>query len=175
MLADKKLIDEGKIEELLTQRVERMKADFEAQVAALEKARDDAVAGTDGLTERLAVETIDNRIMTEAAQAGARKGAIGDITARARTTWGLNDAGEPTAYDAEKNPIFGADGSNPLTMKEWIGALTKDAGHLFEPQSKGGGADGGDVTFSGDARVISDAEVGDNLGKLISGEVVRAA
>jgi hypothetical protein len=167
-LGDKELMDAGKIDELVDQRTERMRADSESQRTTLEAARDTATTERDTARERLAKEVIDNRIMVAATEAGVRKGAMPDVLSRARMTWRLDDAGEPAAFK-DDNRIFGSDGSKPMTMTEWVSGLSSDAEHLFEP-NKGGGAQGGTADKDG-ISIISPSQAGGNLEKIASGEV----
>lgn len=128
----KKLLDEGKLEEILTERTAEMKR---AHEAALKKLQEDN--GTlRGIAERAMV---DQSLLAAATTAGVRNTAMTDVLLRGKQVFHL-DGDKVIAKDGEKTR-FGSDG-NPLTMSEWLEKLHEDAPHLFEP-SNGGGATGG--------------------------------
>lgn len=131
-LDEKKLIDEGKLEEVVTQRTGAMKADHEQKLSA-EKARGDAAES------RLSELLIDSALRTESLkpEIGARASALTDIILRAKSVWGLND-GKPVAM-RDGNVLYGKDG-NPMTMAEWLVGLRAEAPHLFG-ETTGSGAD----------------------------------
>jgi hypothetical protein len=127
----KKLIDEGKIEELLNERVETMRKTLQAETVAERQRREAAEA-------RLSEAMIDGAIRTEAVKAGVRPAAVDDVLFRGQRVFKLQD-GKAMAMNGDK-PIFGASGE-PLTVSDWIADLQKSATHLFEPSS-GAGARG---------------------------------
>lgn len=131
-LDEKKLIDEGKVDELVTQRTGAMKADLEKKLTAAEKERELAHA-------RLSELLIDNSLRETALKPdiAARASALTDIVLRAKTIWALNKESKPVAMK-DGNVLYGKDGQ-PLTMTEWLTTLRADAPHLFE-ESSGGGA-----------------------------------
>lgn len=169
---DKKLIDDGQIEELLEKRVERMRAEFDSQLAAKDKALSDAEAALGIRDNELSDIKIYDTIKDAALGKGARKEALQDISNRAREMWKLRD-GKPVALDGE-NVIMGTRGE-ALTIAEWVEGLAKEADYLFEPNS-GGGAGGGDRggdSFSG-AGQISSAQSGDFISDIADGKKVVA-
>jgi len=158
---DKKLLDEGKLEELIATRTERMRADFDKQLKAQKdalKAAQDSLAATGN---QLAEITIFGAVKDAALGKGARKEALVDITNRAREIWKLEE-GKPTARKGQ-DPIFGKNGE-ALTITEWVEGLAQEATYLFEP-SKGGNGGGG-------VKFISPGAAGDNIGAIASGEAV---
>jgi len=143
-LEDKKLIKAGQLDEVLAKRTERMRLDFEAKIEALTKSRNEVIKAQEALKGKLAVLTIDNAVTTAIGEIAApRKGATTDILARARGVFNLDDDGNPMALDKDGKPIYGKDGDNPITIKEWSEGLVNDAPFLFE-SSGGGGAPGGE-------------------------------
>jgi hypothetical protein len=126
---EKKLIDAGKVEELLAERTGAMKAEFEKQTKALETDRATLTRQLEGLV-------IDNGLRDAAAKAGVRPTAIDDVLLRGRAIFRLQD-GQAVPMDGDK-PVFGKEG-NPMAIGEWVGSLVEKAPHLFEP-SIGGGA-----------------------------------
>jgi len=138
---DKKMIEAGKIDELVAQKVERMKADFEAQIAQMKTALEEKDKGLQSTTQRLSEVLIDGEITKAVTAAGVvRKSAMEDILARGRKTWKLED-GKPVPKEGDRL-LYGKDGKAPLTFEEWAQALLTTAPFLFEA-SAGGGAGGG--------------------------------
>ena len=142
-IEDGKLFDEGKIEELLSKRTDRMKRDYEAQIEQLTKIVDEAKTNFAKAKASLSKSTIDNQIQIEIAAVGkVRKNTMEDIIARGRRTFIMDDDDKVVARDSNGNPLFGKDGVTPLTIKEWAQNLPAEAPHFFEP-STGSEAPGG--------------------------------
>lgn len=129
-----KLIANGKIDEVLTKRTERMKAGFERETQAEKVKREAAEARAAKFSKRV----LENGIRTEAAAAGLHQYAIEDALYRAGTTFALDDDGNPTAVEG----AFGKDGK-PLTLKEWFADMKEKAPHWFPATASGSGAGGG--------------------------------
>jgi hypothetical protein len=143
-MKDKKLIDAGKIDELLADRTERMRADYDSQVTAALTARDAAIKKESVATGKLSAVVIDNAIQSNVSGvATVRKGAMFDILNRAREVWKLDDNGTPVPYKGDGTVMYGKDGENALTMGEWAQGLRAECGYLFEGNA-GGGAGGND-------------------------------
>lgn len=138
-IEDKKLIEAGKLDELVAQKVERMRADFESQLEALKKANDTKQTDLEKTNARLSEVLIDSEI-TKAVTAvgGVRKDAMQDIIARGKRVWRLED-GKPVPKEGDKL-LFGKDGKNPMTFDEWALILSQTAPFLFESSSGTGAA-----------------------------------
>lgn len=136
---DKQMIEAGKIDELVAQKVERMRADFESQLAALKKAVDEKEVMLTKTNDRLSEVLIDSEI-TKAVTAvgGVRKDAMQDIISRGKRVWRLED-GKPIPKEGDKL-LFGKDGKNPMTFDEWATILSETAPFLFESSGGSGGA-----------------------------------
>jgi hypothetical protein len=128
-IREKKLIESGKVDDLITERTNAMKVDHEKQLQTLTEQRDSVTARLEGLV-------IDGAIRDAAAKAGVRATATEDVLLRGRALFRLHD-GKAIPMDGDK-PIYGKDGG-PMDIGEWVGSLTEKAPHLFEV-SKGGGA-----------------------------------
>lgn len=126
---DRRLIDAGKVDELLAERTAAMKAGFEKEQQALA----DRLAAAD---KRLGELVIDGAIRDAAAKAGVRASAIEDVLLRGQRLFKLVD-GKAVPMDGDK-VVYGK-GGDPLDVAEWVSGLTDQAPHLFE-QSRGGGA-----------------------------------
>ncbi len=141
-LDEKNLLDEGKVEELFTQRTGAMKNDYEGKLATEKKRGDNAEA-------RLSELLIDSELRNTAIkpEVGARPTALTDITLRAKSVWTIKEGKAVAMKDG--NVLYGKDG-NPLTMNEWLVTLRAEAPHLFADSTggganndKGGGSPGG--------------------------------
>lgn len=170
-LEDNKLLDEGKVEELLNQRTERMRQDFEGKVSALTKDRDKYKSLSEQRQNLLQGTLVSSAVASAVSEVGvAAKGALPDIQARATSLWQVDEEGNVVAMDGDKVK-YGADGKSPLTMKEWAEGLKADAPHLFEGSSGGGSRGSERQSGSGGKGTISRSEIGANLEKVASGEV----
>jgi len=132
-IKDKQLIDAGKIDELVEERVKQLRTTLEGQTTEYK-------TKYEGTRTRLEKVLIDNEVSRFAVEAGCVDTALDDIVLRARTMFRLNDQDQAVAMEGDK-VIYGADGLTPLSVKDWMAGLVKKAPHLFK-QSSGGGAGG---------------------------------
>lgn len=126
---DKRLIDAGKVDELLNERTAAMKADHDKVLKTLTDERDRA-------TTRLGEQLIDGAIRDAASKARVRPTAIDDVLNRGRSVYRLQD-GKAVPMAGDKM-IFGKSGE-PMEITEFVSGLADTAPHLFEV-STGGGA-----------------------------------
>jgi hypothetical protein len=150
---DKKMLDVKGVDELVAQKTERMRQDYEDQIAELKKTIDAKSTELNKTAERLSEVLIDGEI-TKAATAigGVRPGAMEDIIARGRRVWRLEE-GKPVPKEGDKI-LYGKDAKEIMTFDEWARVLATSAPFLFEPSSGGGaggagGAGGGSKKFGG--------------------------
>ena len=66
---------------------------------------------------------------------------MGDILARGRKVWHLDETGNPVPKENDKI-LYGKDGKAPMTFDEWAIVQMEVASFLFEPSTGGGGGDG---------------------------------
>jgi hypothetical protein len=120
---DKKLIDSGKVEEMVNERLNAAKLGFEKERKGLDEANRKLTVQLEGLL-------IDNAVRDASAKSGVRSSAVDDVLLRARQVFKIID-GRAVAYEGDKQ-IFGATG-NPITVAEFITEkLVPSAPHLFE-------------------------------------------
>lgn len=127
---DKKLIEAGKVDELLEERTKRMREEYDKKVQGLESQNATHVRQLEGLI-------IDNSVRAAATQSGVQPTAVDDVLLRARSVYSLQD-GKATPKDAKGEVIYGKDGSSPMAIDEWVKGLEETAGHLFVKSSGGG-------------------------------------
>lgn len=172
-IKDKKLLDSGEIEELLVQRTERMRQDYDARLEAGAKAIKKYEERSSKFEKELSDLKVKALLLEQVEKvARIRTGAMADVLSRARNTWSLDEEGNPIPM--EKGTIkYGTD-TNPLTMQEYVVQLVKDAPHLFE-LSQGSGATGSTGTQTGNGigtMQNPDADAfGRNLESIAAGKV----
>lgn len=172
-LQDKQLIDAGKIDELLAQRTERMRTDYDAQLTAALEARDSEKANAAQYREKLSSVVIDSSLQTAIGNvATVRKGAIQDVLARGRSVWQLDKDGNPIPKKGDGTIMYGKDGEHAISMEEWGQVLVSEAPYLFEGNAGGGGH--GNQDENGDHSAVNYGDVralGDNLEGIADGTV----
>ena len=128
---DKRLIDAGKMDELIEARVGAMRTDHKM-------ALDGIASENKTLKQRLESLLVDGALRDAAAKAGVRPGAVDDVLLRGRMVFRV-EGDKAIAYDGDK-AMYGKSG-DPVSVSEWIEGLSQKAAHLFEP-SNGSGARG---------------------------------
>lgn len=135
---DKKLIDAGKIDELLEERTKRMQEDHAKAYNTLKDENSTHQRQLEGLM-------IDAVVRDHAAQQGIAPTAIDDVLLRAKAVFKLKE-GQAVPMDGDGNVIYQAGATEPMGVDQWVKGLTESAPHLFTPSSGGGamhGARGG--------------------------------
>lgn len=148
-IEEKELIAKGEVEKVVENRTKLMQQDHAEQVKKLTERAEQAEAQAAKATEQLATVVIERDVSEAVNEVGRpRKNALIDILQRARQTWKLDESGKPIATNPDGTTIYGKDGKEPISMKEWAEKLLEAAPHLFE-ESKGGGARGSIVNSGG--------------------------
>lgn len=128
---DKKLIDAGKIDELVEERTKRMRKDHTKAYKSLQDENATYARQLEGLM-------IDASVRDHALKQGVASTAIDDVLLRAKAVFKLKD-GQAVPMDAEGNVIYQAGATEPMSVDQWVKGLTESAPHLFTP-SNGAGA-----------------------------------
>jgi len=140
---EQKLIEKGKIDELFAQKTERLRADKDAQILALEEAKTKTEKDLAKVKSQLATVTIDNAIQLSISKhTKPRKDTMIHIVTFGRKIFSVDEEGKPIARDEKGEMLFSKDGSTPLSIEEWAQNLPAEAPFFFEP-SEGSGAEGG--------------------------------
>lgn len=132
-----KLIAEGRLDEVISRRTERLRSDLDKQLAA-EKARADKA---EAFAAKYSDKVLADSIRAAAIKAGALPEAAEDIILRARGTFKLGEDGEAIATSRDGEVIYGKDGKTPLSPLEWAESLRETATHLW-PRAQGAGPTG---------------------------------
>lgn len=168
-LKDKKLIDAGKIDELIDARLNPIKTKFETDL----KTANDRNAELNAQLERMA---IDDQLTKLGVERGIQPTAIEDFQTRGRSVFKLKD-GKVVPLAADGTTRRGPKGE-ALSMTEWVEQLSSEAPHLFKPSS-GGGASNNSGNGGGDGKTIPAGDpvaFGRNLQEIAEGKItVQAA
>jgi hypothetical protein len=133
-----KLIADGKIDDVLNKRTERMKADFEKKYAEATAAAEAASMRAQAFQGRV----LDDAIRAAAAKAGLHQHAIEDALFRARSMFTLDEDGQAVMLGEDKRPVLGKDGQTPFAPLEWLEGMKEKAPHWFPASASGSGAGG---------------------------------
>ncbi|AZS50402.1 hypothetical protein DM558_07615 [Entomomonas moraniae] len=129
-IADKKLIEEGKLDELVLQRTERMKEDYEKKYQELSGQAEQAKSFANKFKGRV----LSDEIRAAATALGVIPSAIDDAIYRSRDLFTVDDEGKVIPTESAGLDAKG----NPLTTKAWLEAMREKAPHWF-PIVQGGG------------------------------------
>lgn len=126
-----KLIADGKIDEVINKRTERMRGDTDKQL----KEANTRVEKAEAFANKFRARVLGDEIRSAAGKAGALSSAQEDLILRAKGIFQINDEGQAVAVDEDGNPIMGKDGRTQLSPIEWIESLKESAPHLFPAAS----------------------------------------
>lgn len=174
-LDDKKLIDEGKLDELVNQRVERIKADFGNQIGAKDGRIKELETALGSRDTELADIKIFTAVKDAAIAKNVRKTALDDVVNRAKPVFKLVDGKVVPYKPGSKDDVWFGKKGDPMEITEWVELLAADAPHLFEA-SGGGGAGGGKGGGGGNADVkrVSRADAGLYINEIAEGKAAIA-
>lgn len=179
---DKKLIEEGKIEEVLAERTERMRSELGGKIQSLEALRDKLQGQVDSLSKSLSSRVVRDELSRVLSEVGTLKpGTLDTALLIGGQTW-RTDPQRPDsiiAMKADGSPEYGQDGSSPLTKLEWAKSLLKSHSYLWE-DAQGGGAGGGKKVIStGEGKVAVNFDdpkaFAENVENILSGKAVNAS
>lgn len=133
-----KLITEGKHDEVIKRRTEKLEAGYQAQLRTKEEEANKYKSEFEKANSKVTELLIDSSITQEFVKAKGEDFAIPDILHRAKSVWTIEN-GEAVPRDKNGNILQGKNGV--MTQSEWIDSLRTTAPHLF-PASTGAGAGG---------------------------------
>lgn len=128
-----KLIAEGKVDEVLNKRTERMQQAHEKEIAKLNKQLEQAQERAAKFTDRV----LADEIRAAGSETGIHKAAFEDAIYRAKGAFEVNEDGDIVA----KEGVLDSSGK-PLTPKAWFEDMKEKAPHWF-PAPQGGGLGNG--------------------------------
>ena len=147
---DAKLIAEGKVDEVLNKRTERMRAEFENALGESRSETESAVKRSEGLLNRVR----DDHLRQAAIKSGVLPEAVDDVVYLGREFFSLDETAEPIY--SHNDMRYGKDGKTPLPPTEWVDGLRDNKPHWW-PKPKGSGAQG-DGNGSGGGKTKSRAD-----------------
>lgn len=129
-LADANLIKKGKLEEVVTERTEAMRKDFE-------KKQSDATAENQRLNLQLSNMMIDQEVTAQCAKLGVRAQATPLIVQQVKSRTKMEN-GRPVVYKEDGvNKDYNAS-SHEMTVQELAESITTASPFLLEPNGGGG-------------------------------------
>jgi hypothetical protein len=165
-LSDKKLIDEGKADEMWKARADAMNKNHQAEIQARDKRSAELEASLKLRDNELVSIKLDTSIVNEMIKAGVRKEHLQDVLYRVKESgidnirWTLGEDGKVVAKVGDEIK-YGKDGIQPMPVLEGLEALRKNVATFFEP-SGGGGAHNSTARADGNRFVISEGDAKDH-------------
>lgn len=136
-----KLIAEGKTQEVIERRIEKVNAQHKAALEGRDKRLAELEAAVVERDAKLAEIMIDNAAIQAATEFGIEgEGKLKIVSMLARQAFKVED-GQPIMRDADGNIVTGEKG--PITQKEWIDRILRQEHGYLLPVAKGVGAQGG--------------------------------
>lgn len=151
---DAKLISEGKLDDVVLRRTERLRSDFDAKLNTTSEELQKEKDRNNDLSNKYNIYRIDNAIRVEASKQGVVPHATDDLVNRALSIFVMEET-SIVARDS-KGEIMLGEGGKPITPKDYIISLKESAPH-FWPPSKGAGLEGKDFD---DKLVSASADTG---------------
>lgn len=131
-----KLIKAGKLDEVITRRTEKLRAEYDKKL----KAETEKVEAEKARVARYQQRVLDNAVRQAAAKAGLHAVAVEDALGRARAIFTLDDQDNAIQLDDTKHPKIGKDGKTPFGPGEWLEGMKETAPHWFPVNGSGAGA-----------------------------------
>ncbi|WP_129141526.1 hypothetical protein [Modicisalibacter coralii] len=135
-----RLIADGKVDEVVNQRTERMRSEYDRKLQSMEEEAEKAKS----FANKFRTRVLSDEVRGAASEVGLVDSAVSDAVYRAKDLFQVDDEGNVVPTE---DAGFDADGK-PLTLKSWLDGMRESAPHWF-PVPKGGGAPGNDGTRSG--------------------------
>jgi len=126
-----KLLAEGKIDEVVDQRMKAYQAENDLKLNELK-------LENKSLTEK----ALENIFRIAANKVGTHKTAIEDIILHGEKDFVLNADGEAVKLGSDNSPVLGKDGKTNLSPIEWLESRTESSPHWFPAGDSGGDSNG---------------------------------
>ncbi|MFW1838635.1 hypothetical protein ACG9XS_08705 [Acinetobacter gyllenbergii] len=132
-----KLIAEGKVNEVIQKRTEKMREEH----AKLLNAETTRANNAEAYANKFKQSVVQGQIVQAAVELEALPEATADIAFLAQSKFALDEDGKAVAVDESGEVIIGKDGKTPLSPKEWVESLREQKPY-FWPKPNGSGAQG---------------------------------
>ena len=151
-----KLLAEGKTEEWLEKRTEKMRKTYEAQISK----HDEVVAKERERADKAVAQMQRRELDVEVREAcrksdGFNSAAIPDVVLRAGTVFEFDTEHGLVTKDSDGAIIFGGDAKTPKGISEWLEEQRETAGHWWG-KSQSAGAKGSGPGQRGDEKSIQE-------------------
>lgn len=131
---------------------EEIERQVEERTAAMKTAHEKELEAERKEKERLKGDleshVIDGELIKAGTELGLRSTAHADLTYRGRQQFKLDEHGKPVATDKDGKILYNQAG-DPLSPKDYVSKLTKEAPHLFDPNSGSGAGGSGNAGAGG--------------------------
>ena len=148
-----RLLSEGKTEEVFTRRVELLKKDYDAQIAARDGKLQEVTNVLKQKEENLRKLVVDGTVRESYITLDFEPTALEDVIRSAREVFIMDDEGKVVPRDTTGNIIFSKDGTTPIDAKGWL-ELQAERKPYLRRASKGAGA-GGNRSYGGNLDKLS--------------------
>lgn len=162
--AEKDLLSEGKVDELLDQRTEAMRGSYDERIADLTNKLTDA-------EKTLDISIIENQIRDAAIKAQAKNDRAVAHIIRAVRPHVMRDGVKAVRVDSDKNTIMAEDGKTPQGIAEVVEEMKVSDGFLFAESSGSGASGGGAANGATSKKRIRRSEIGKYVNEVAAGEV----
>lgn len=132
-----KLIAEGKVNEVIQKRTEKMREEH----ARLLNAETTRANNAEAYANKFKQSVVQGQIVQAAVELEALPEATADIAFLAQSKFVLDEEGKAVAVDESGEVVIGKDGKTPLSPKEWVESLREQKPY-FWPKANGTGAPG---------------------------------
>jgi len=157
-----KLISEGKMDDVINQKVDRIIKDANVKSAEFRTTIDDLKAQNNKLTQKYEMKIVDDSIRKAAQEGGVTVVALDDVVRRADNIFTMEPDGSVVSRDRDGNLKTTKD-EKTLTPKTFIEELKEEAPH-FWPQSVSGNLNGS-VTEDSLAKTAASGDIDSYLSR----------
>ena len=170
---EKRLLAEGKVEEVAAARAEAAARDANAALAARDAKLSEYEKSVKEKDERLAKLVIDGQIREAYITLDFEPAALDDVIRSGRDVFQMNDNGEAEPRDSKGNLIFGKDGKTPISASEWLEAQAEKKTYLRRASSGAGAGANRDAKSSkgfDSSKATSTQKIAEGLRQLQEGK-----
>jgi len=160
-----RLLSEGKVDEVVTRRVELLKKDYEQQIGNLTNIISGHETTIKGKDEKLRELIVDGAVREAYISLDFEPAAMDDVIRTARDIFILGEDGKVIPRNKEGAIIFSKDGKTPIDAKGWL-ETQADRKPYLKRTSKGAGAQGSKGGASTHDATTSVGQIANGLKKL---------
>ena len=136
-----KLISEGKIDDVLRIRTDKIQSKYSEEIETLSSKNEELAKANSFLNSEIQDMIVGEALRRDALKANVLPEAIEDILLRGKSLFSVDDNRDVVARDSEGNLMKTQDGKTLLTPERFIDSL-KDTNPYYWPASTGTGANG---------------------------------